>query len=168
MTGVSPVALLVEQSERTRAAMRIRELRGWDPYDALLSPLFRLPLLRSRRLPRFAAQQLVLRSPVNLRPLLRVPEQRNPVTVALYLQGIADLVVAGRLDHKETAAEAAGLVAFLAEMSAPGQDGRCWGYPFPWEGRRHRMPTGFPTVVATGIVVNSLYRAWKVLGLFDP
>lgn len=157
-------ARLAEQSHRTRSLMRARDLRGWDPYDALLSPLFKLPVLRSRRLPRLAAQQIVLRCPINLRPLLRVPEQRNPVTIGLYVQGIADLAAAGELNHQAASEEAAWWVEALAEMTTPGHLGTCWGYPFPWEGRRHRMPTDLPTVVATGIVVNGLHRAWRQFG----
>ncbi len=164
MSDSDTAARLGEQSGHTRAFMRAHDLRGWDPYDALLSPLFQLPLLRSWRLPRFAAQQIVLRCPINLRPLLRVPEQRNPVTIGLYVQGIADLVSAGTLDREAAAGEAFGWVEALAEMSTPGHRGACWGYPFPWEGRRHRMPTGLPTVVVTGIVVNGLHRAWKLFG----
>lgn len=144
--------------------MRERRLRGQDPYDALLSPLFALPLLRTRRLPRFAAQQLALRSPLNPRRLLRVPAQRNPVTVGLYLQGLADLAAAGRVPPSEAREEAAEWVAALERDAAEGHAGACWGYPFPWEGRRHRMPVGEPTVVATGIVVNGLHRAWQELG----
>lgn len=164
MNEADAATRLAERSDRTRAFMRARDLRGWDPYDALLSPLFELPVLRSQRLPRFAAQQAVLRSPINLRPLLRVPEQRNPVTLGLYVQGIADLASAGRLDREAAAEEASGWVEALAELSTPGHRGACWGYPFPWEGRRHRMPASLPTVVATGIVVNGLHRTWKTLG----
>lgn len=155
---------LEEQAIRTRDFMSACELRGWDPYDALLSPLFRLPVLRSRRLPRFAAQQVVLRCPVNLRPLLRVPSQLNAVTIGLYVQGVADLAAVGQADPTDAANEVAGWVAALSELSAPGHRAACWGYPFPWEGRRHRMPAGLPTVVATGIVVNGLHRAWRQFG----
>jgi hypothetical protein len=155
---------LEEQAIRTRDFMSACELRGWDPYDALLSPLFRLPVLRSRRLPRFAAQQVVLRCPVNLRPLLRVPSQLNAVTIGLYVQGVADLAAVGQADSTDAANEVAGWVAALSELSAPGHRAACWGYPFPWEGRRHRMPAGLPTVVATGIVVNGLHRAWRQFG----
>jgi hypothetical protein len=155
---------LEDQARRTRDFMSARELRGWDPYDALLSPLFRLPVLRSRRLPRFAAQQAVLRCPVNLRPLLRVPAQLNAVTVGLYVQGVSDLASAGQVDAAAAATEVSGWVAALSESIPPGHPGACWGYPFPWEGRRHRMPTDLPTVVATGIVVNGLHRAWRQFG----
>lgn len=155
---------LEEQAIRTRNFMSACELRGWDPYDALLSPLFRLPVLRSRWLPRFAGQQAVLRCPVNLRPLLRVPTQLNAVTVGLYVQGVSDLASAGQVDTAAAATEVSMWVGALSELISPAHSGACWGYPFPWEGRRHRMPTDLPTVVATGIVVNGLHRAWRQFG----
>jgi len=160
----SSLNLLVDRARSTRTAMANEKLRGHDPYDALLSPLFRLPVLRSKWLPRFAAQQVVLRSKLNLRGVLHVPSQLNPVTVGLYVQGLADLTKSGVLDRDETSSEVSGWVAKLASISSAGFSGPCWGYPFPWEGRKHRMPTGTPTIVATSMVVNGLHRVWQVFG----
>jgi len=144
--------------------MASSDLRGHDPYDALLSPVFSLPILRSNRLLRLGSQQLVLRSPVNLRSLLGVPDQLNPVTIGLYLHGISDLAAAGVIDAEEARDESRLWTAQLADLVSPGISGPAWGYPFPWEGRRHRMPPNTPTVVATSMVVNGLHRAWAVLG----
>ena len=148
----------------TRDRMRDSDLKGWDPYDTLTSPLFKLPLFRSSWLLRFGIQQVVLRAPINLRPLLRTPKQRNAVTVGLYIQGLSDLTDAGLLDRSEAAAEVSRWIANLKETRSPGWSGSCWGYPFPWEGRpgAHRTPAGFPTVVATGMICNGLHRAWQV------
>ena len=164
MSDAGEDARLVARVAAARSAMLAEELYGWDPYDALLSPLFGLPGLRSWRAPRLAAQQAVLRSPVNLRPLLRVPRQRNPVTLGLYVQGLADLAEAGALERGAAAAEAAVWIEALERAAVAGHRGACWGYPFPWEGRRHRMPADTPTVVATGIVVSGLHRAWRAFG----
>ena len=157
---------LLAATLRTREVMKRADLLGWDPYDALTSPIFKLPILRSSWLARFGAQQVVLRSPVNLRPILRTPKQRNPVTVGLYIQGLADLAEAGIVDSGQAAAESSRWIADLKSTVTPNWSGTCWGYPFPWEGRRgaHRTPTGFPTVVATGMIVNGLHRAWRVFG----
>jgi len=166
-TPTAAIPHLADAALRARGAMADQDLCGWDPYDALLAPAFRLPVLRSRWLPRFAAQQVVLRSPVNLRPLLRVPPQRNAVTVALYAQGLSDLTVAGLVPVAGARIEVARCVALLEQLVSPGMHGCAWGYPFPWEGRRHRMPANHPTVVATGIVVNGLHHAWRTLGVED-
>lgn len=136
------------------------QLAGWDPYDGLTSPLFRLPGLRSAWLLRFGAQQVILRAPVNLRPLLRIRPQVNAVTVALYLQGLCDLAAAGAVTRDQARDEIDRWVAVLDGLCSAGR-GACWGYPFPWEGRRHRMPARTPTVVATSIVVNALFRVWR-------
>lgn len=160
-------AQLALQAERTQLFMETSDLYGWDPYDALLSPIFRLPLLRSRWLPRFVGQQLVLRSPINLRGLLRVPRQRNPVTIGLYVQGLSDLVSGNLLDREAAATEVERCVNDLKRSASQEYSGPCWGYPFPWEGRRHRMPAGTPTIVATGMVVAGLHRAWSVFGNED-
>ena len=164
---------LVNTSEAASAAMKTRDLmisermNGWDPYDALTSPIFKLPLLKSNWLIRFGLQQLILRSPVNPRPLLRTPKRRNPVTVGLYVQGLADLADAGLLDRVNASTEAAAWITDLERSRTPGWHGSCWGYPFPWEGRRgaHRTPEGFPTVVATSMILNGVHRAWKAFGL---
>jgi hypothetical protein len=141
------------------------ELRGWDPYDALCSPLFQLPVLRSNRPLRFGAQQALKRSPWNLRPALRIAKQVNPVSVALYLQGQTQRAASHpastevRRKHVEAAVEG------LAHMATPGYSGSCWGYPFDWETRYGSVPAGTPTVVATGMVTNALWRARMLLGL---
>lgn len=155
---------LVEQALLTRQAMAGSGLAGHDPYDALLSPLFNLPVFRSNRIIRFSAQQAVLRFPVNLRPLLGVPEQLNPVTIGLYLHGIADLAAVGVIDQNQARAESESWIRKLAELTTSGLSGPAWGYPFPWEGRRHRMPEGTPTVVATSMIVNGLHRSWRQFG----
>lgn len=139
--------------------------RGYDPYDALGSPLFRLPGLRSSRLARFGAQQVVKRSPVNLRPLLRVPKGRNPVTYGLMLQGYAYLTVA---DPKLADYYRARIDLCLREIMAlrsQGWSGDCWGYDFDWQARYGRVPPFMPTVVSTGFVTNALFTAYDLLGL---
>ena len=55
---------------------------GWDPYDALNSP-FAPALTLGRPLGRRLLTQAVKTSPVNLRPLLRIPRERDAKGVAL-------------------------------------------------------------------------------------
>lgn len=145
--------------------LELEDLHGWDPYDALCSPLFALPVLRSSHPLRFGAQQVVKRSRWNLRPLLLIPRQLNPVSVGLYLQGQAHRAVSnpGILERRRNRAEAA--VQRLAAAATPGYHGSCWGYPFDWETRHGSFPAGTPTVVATGMVSNGLWVAHATFGL---
>src|SRR5438034_1776040 len=79
---------------RTESYVFAEGFRGHDPYDALLSPIFRLPLLRSLKIPRLAAQQALRRLPVNIRPLLGIPRGLNPVTLGLAVEAYAYLASA--------------------------------------------------------------------------
>ena len=147
------------------AHLESERLRGYDPYDALSSPLFRLPILRSSKWLRISAEQALKHSPINLRPLLRIPKGYNPVTVAWVLEASAYRAQVESERADEFRARAAHCVEELARLRTPGYSGDCWGYPFDWEARYGRLPAGTPTVVATGIVTNALFTAYRLLGL---
>jgi hypothetical protein len=156
----------LEQSlDRLEAHLEAEGFRGYDPYDALSSPLFRLPVLRSSKWLRIAAEQGLKRAPVNLRPLLRVPKGYNPVTLAFALEAAAYRARVEPEHADAYRARAAEFVAELARLRTSGYSGDCWGYPFDWEARYGRLPAGTPTIVATGIVTNSLFIASELLRL---
>jgi hypothetical protein len=150
---------------RTERHLEDERLRGWDPFDGLCSPLFSLPILRSQRRVRFAAQQVIKRTPRNLRPRLRIPKQLNPVTVGLYLQGQAHRAAAWPATAERRRERAQDAVRLLAATVSPGYSGSCWGYPFDWETRHGSIPAGTPTVVATGMIANGLWAAYDRLGV---
>lgn len=144
--------------------LELDDLHGWDPYDALCSPLFVLPVLRSNHLLRFAAQQAVRRCRWNLRPLLRIPRQLNPVTIGLYVQGQARRAIGNPLSRESRAETVRAAVRRLAGTATPGYHGICWGYPFDWETRWNSAPAGTPTVVATGMITNGLWSVHEAFG----
>jgi hypothetical protein len=162
----TPVADLITRSLDGLEQYLVRErFRGYDPYDALTSPLFRLPVLRSSKWIRIAAAQALKWSPVNFRPVLGIPKSYNPVTLAFVLEASA---YRAQVDQERAAvhrARAVECVAELAELRSSGYSGDCWGYPSDWEGRYVREPAGTPSIVATGIVSNSLFIAFRLLGL---
>lgn len=142
--------------------MEAMHYRGYDPYDALCSPLWTLPFFQRRWLRR-VGQQLLLRCPLNLRPLLRIPPGRNPVTFALALEGY---VYAWRHCPERRPLWEARIQLCLAELQrlrSPGWQA-AWGYDFPWEARRMSLPAYAPTIVATGMVGNALFQAATLLG----
>ncbi|MGM0589766.1 MAG: delta-aminolevulinic acid dehydratase [Bacteroidota bacterium] len=156
----------VEDSLKRLENYVLREnYKGYDPYDALNSPLFNLPFFNSNKLVRFVAQQIVKRSPLNLRPLLKVPKERNPVSLGLILQGYAFLSDIIPDKKKEYYQKINMLTSDLINLIPEGYSGSCWGYNFDWEARYANIPAYQPTVVATGIVANALYHAWKITGL---
>ncbi len=148
--------------ERCRRYMEEADYQGYDPYDALRAPLWRVWPLSSCRLARRLGQQLVLRSPLNLRPLLGIRPGRNPVTLGLALEGYVAAWVLFPEQRPEWEARVRWCIAELERLRSPGWQA-AWGYDFPWEARRMSLPALAPTVVATGIVTTGLFRAAAVL-----
>ena len=158
-------ASLLERLRRTEEYIARERYRGYDPYDALSSPLFGLPVLRSHPWLRFAAQQTLKRLPVNVRPLLGIRKGYNPVTLGLVAQAHAYLhsADAARADYHRS--RAAWCVAELHRLRSSGYSGDCWGYDFDWQARRIAIPARTPTIVATGFVTNALFVVWELLGI---
>jgi hypothetical protein len=147
--------------------VRRRDLHGYDPYDALLSPLFTVPLLRSNRHARLAAQQLLKRLPLNVRPLLGIRAHLSAVTCARMLEGYVHLA-AVRSDGRDYYDDEIALcLRRIGELRSRGYSGDCWGYEFDWEARHAAspIPAGTPNLVATGIVANSLFEAHRLVGI---
>jgi len=135
---------------------------GYDPYDLLNSPIFRLPILRSNKKLRFYSQQIFRRIPINLRPLLGIKKELNPVTAGLCIQAFAYLLKAMPEKKDTWLNEIDYLLNKLIEVRSKGYSGYCWGYNFDWEARYATIPKYCPTIVATGIITNGLYELCKV------
>lgn len=139
--------------------------RGYDPYDGLMSPLFKLPLLRSGKTIRFYSQQILRRIPFNYRPLLRIRKGYNPVTIGLCIQAYTYLLKSGlkdsRLKTDDINSKILHLIEELKSLSAKGFSGYCWGYDFDWEAKYASNPAFTPTIVATGIITNGLFEYYN-------
>lgn len=133
--------------------------RGYDPYDALTSPLFRLPLLNHNKLLRWGFQQVVKRLPINTRPLLGIAKGYNPVTLGLCLQAYTYL--AKNQPEKSNGMKFDLLLSELLRLQSAGYSGACWGYDFDWEARYAKISAFVPTVVATGFITNALFEYYR-------
>jgi hypothetical protein len=150
--------------------------RGSDPYDGLNSRLL-APLLSRSRLARLAVIQAVKLSPLNLRPLMRVPPGLNPKGLALALHGaalwpelpdgdgrrgwLADALIclASRPDGApawDGRTVVPGTAARLAAGDGGWPEAAGWGYDFPWQSKAFLQPAFYPTVVATSFVLDAL------------
>lgn len=131
---------------------------GYDPYDALNSGLFAaLPFLNSR-VPRLVATQMLKRSPINIRRLIRVPKTQNPKAIALFLAAFLRLSRCGvpRLDQR-----AELMIERLVALRSQGVPYWCWGYSFPWQTRTLLVPAGAPNLVCTCFVADALLEAYE-------
>ncbi len=137
---------------------------GYDPYDGLKSPIFRLPLLRTHKWIRFLSQQFIKRCPLNLRPMLGVKKSCNPVTLGLCIQGYVSMLTLYPDKKKQLLDKIEFLVTRLENFIPSGYHGACWGYDFDWEARYASIPAYQPTIVATGIITNALFQYYQVTG----
>ena len=157
------MAELDEIVRRLEAYCRERQWAGFDPYDALNSPLVeRTPLGRSR-VARLALTQFLKRSPVNVRPLLGIRPHQNPKALGLFLSFYAARAASG-----DAAARAsAGVVADrLIALRSPDTPHWCWGYSFPWQMRTKLVPRFAPNLVCTTFAAHGLLDAYEA-GLGD-
>jgi hypothetical protein len=135
--------------------------RGWDPHDALNSPLVRRLTLQNR----FAGifwLQLLKRSPINLRSLLAIPKGYNPKGMGLFL---ASYIRKYSLSHDPRHNEYISFFStWLIENAAAGYSGMCWGYNFDWPNRSFFAPAGTPTIVNTAFIALAFLDMHILLG----
>lgn len=134
-----------------------RDFIGFDPYDALRSPMLQAVHGVLGRPFEIVVTQLVRRSPFNLRRVLGITPTANAKGLGLYLSAAART---GRV------ADVVSLTRRLRLLQAQSWDVPCWGYPFPWRSRAFYLPEGTPTIVATSFVGEAFLDAYA--SLHDP
>lgn len=165
----SESAALTYSSELSLALERLdnwiegQNFKGWDPHDALNSPIVR-SLVGESHLLRLVAVQALRHSPVNMRPLLRVPKSHNPKAMGLFLTSYSHKYRNGGI------ADRGLLVKFFAQWLSQhairGYSGPCWGYNFDWPNRGFFAPAGTPTIVNTAFIGLAFLDAEPVLRSF--
>ena len=134
---------------------------GYDPYDALNSPLVRM-LTFGHKYGRIAWTQFLRRCPLNLRPLLLMERGHNPKGIGLFLQGLVRL---NRImPSKEHEFDIEYLIGLLDQLRSSGVSGNCWGYNFDWQSRAAFVPAGTPTIVNSSFIGHALLDAWEAMG----
>jgi len=137
------------------------EFKGWDPHDALNSPLLN-GLTGQNRLLGIAWVQLLKRSPVNIRPLLGIKKGYNPKGMGLFL---ASYLRKYRLTKNPEHLERVRFFAnWLNKNTSSGYSGACWGYNFAWPNRSFFAPKGTPTIVNTAFIALAFLDYYRILG----
>ncbi|MCB8943132.1 MAG: delta-aminolevulinic acid dehydratase [Ardenticatenaceae bacterium] len=145
--------LIKTASQRLDAWIEREQFKGWDPYDALNSPLLKALTFGQRRIGQVWVQ-VMKRSPVNLRPLLGVPKGYNPKGMGLFLASYwRKYQQTGSQAHLE---KVRFFYDWLRANASPGYQGACWGYNFDWPNRGFFAPAGTPTVVNTSFIALAL------------
>ncbi len=134
--------------------------QGYDPYDALNSPVIRI-MTFGQKYGRIAWLQFLRRLPVNIRPLLLIRPGCNPKALALFLGGYVKLQ---KIDPTFRCLDKINILfEFLEKNISPGYSGNCWGYNFDWQNRAFWIPKYTPTIVNSSFVGHALLDAWELL-----
>ena len=144
--------------DKLRAYIEAEDFKGYDPYDALNSPLLRA-LSFGRKYPRIVCTQLLRRLPVNLRPLLGIKKEWNPKGIGLFLWGYAKLYKIER--NPEYLEKIEYLLDVLDRLKSDGYSGNCWGYNFDWQSRAFYLPKYTPTIVNSSFIGHALIDVYR-------
>jgi hypothetical protein len=157
--------------ERVFETARGDDYFGYSKHDALNAPWLER-LAGESRVRRLAAIQLVMRSPIDVRPMVRVSKARNPKGLSLFARAL--LARFRMTGAEQDAAEAGRLLDWLIEHPSPamrgagngndGLPGLAWGYPYPWQDVGFFAPRNFPNRVVTSFVGQALLDAYETVG----
>lgn len=163
VADANPMAHIVPALDRLDSYIEGERFLGWDPHDALNSPLLRWA--GKERLLGIAFLQLFRRSPFNLRPVLGIRKGYNPKGMGLFLAAYAQKFAAsGQNEHLQRMRY---FFNWLVHNSSRDYSGPCWGYNFDWPNRAFLAPAGTPTIVNTAFIglaflcAHSLQRTWS-------
>ena len=149
---------LIALNSKLLRSIQADDFAGYDPFDSLNSTLLQATPLYRNEWVRLAWLQIGKRSPVNFRPLLRVPKKRNPKGVGLFISGLLqDYRRTGAAEYLHQAQELAAWL--LTQRSDPQQwKHSCWGYHFDWQARAFYVPAGKPNIITTCYVARALHE----------
>jgi hypothetical protein len=134
--------------------------RGYDPYDALNSPLAPFLTLGTRRGRRLLTQVVKL-SPLNLRPLLGIRREWNAKAIGLVAGAYGRLAAAG----DDTAhASADRWLDWLVANHAGEPEGLAWGYHFDVQTRFFAYARNTPNTIATSFCGHAFLDAAELAG----
>jgi hypothetical protein len=147
--------------ERVFATARVDDYAGYSKHDALNAPWLE-KIAGESKLRRLAITQLVMRSPVHIRPLLGVHKARNPKGLSLFARALfARAALTGSAADLD---EAGRLLEMLVGSSSSDFGGMAWGYPYPWQDVGFFAPRGLPNRVVTSFVGHAFLDGYEALG----
>lgn len=154
-------ANVAQYVEEMRSCIESAGYAGYDPYDALNSPLIRLCCGRSKW-SRIAATQFLKWCPLNVRPLLGIRRGHNPKAIGLFLGAYSRLYALKKDSQCHIQIEY--LLSLLEKLRSSGYSGDCWGYNFDWQSRTVFRPKWTPTIVNTSFIGHALLDCYEMTG----
>ena len=133
---------------------------GYDPGDGLTS--FLRPLTLGNVFAERVLQQLIWKSPVNIRPLAGV--RPLPSTKGRGFMAWGYLLLHKASGESAPLENAYDCLDWLDRHREPGHCGHCWGNHFDFTTRSGRMPAHTPTIVWSGLIGQAFLEAYEQTG----
>lgn len=150
----------IERSlELVRAWIRGHKYQAYEPADGNLSWLF--PLTRGRVLPMRMLQQIVLRAPVNIRPLLGISPHESAIGRGYLAWGY--LLLHSLTGDDKARHEAIDCLDWLMANRFAGATEFSWGDPYEYATRAGRRPYGEPILVWTAFIGEAFLEAYDLI-----
>ncbi len=143
------------------------QYRGYSLYDSHTSPI---PFHRFGGAVSFYTNQVVKRSPINVRRLIGIKKGFNPKGVGLFLNAMTDILahdtpIEVSLIEGTVEAEADRLWRWLRDNHSTGYSGLCWGYNYPWPKKDVGLvPSYLPSSVVTGFNSRAVFNLHRLSG----
>ena len=136
------------------------DFKGYEPFDGLSS--FLRPLTFRKWLAERALQQLILRCPFNIRPLLGIKQQMSTKGMGFLARGYIRMwKTTHELIWKK---KATYCLDWLIDNQTKGYSGACWGNHFDYASRGMQLPKFVPTVVWTGLIGQAFLDGYEFFG----
>ena len=137
------------------------DFKGYEPFDGLNSYL--RPFTFNNWLAERILQQLVLRSPYNLRPLLGV--KSNFSTKGMSFLARAYLRMWKINKDEKWKKKGIFCLDWLIENQSKGYSGAAWGNHFDYSSRGFQLPRYTPTEVWVGLIGQAFLDGYETLGI---
>lgn len=147
--------------DKVLAFCKSENYSGYNKYDALDSKFLSFLSFGNKWI-RLVYSQVVMRFPLNLRPLLFVPKTPNPKGYGLFAHTYLNLYRAYK--RKEDLAEAERLLQWLIDNKSPHYPTICWGYQYPWQDVGFFAKANLPNRVVTYFVSTAFMEAYEITG----
>ncbi|OFX79062.1 MAG: hypothetical protein A2X12_07630 [Bacteroidetes bacterium GWE2_29_8] len=135
------------------------EFKGYDPYDSLNSPLFKI--LKGNVIPAVFTQ-IQKRNAFNIRPLIGVHKEYNPKGIGLLLSAYCKLYK--QFNDNHYLEQSHKLFEIIKSLKSEGYSGAAWGYNFDWVSISNSLPAYAPSAVVTSFVIQGIYEYFTITG----
>jgi hypothetical protein len=141
-------ATLERALDRVVAWVESHEFRAYEPADGNASPL--CALTRGQVTAMRILQQVVLRSPVNVRPILGIRPHESAIGRGYMAAGY--IAMSRRRPSRSTATAARSCLDWLMRNRAPRYSEYCWGDPYEYATRSGRRPKNEPILIWSALI----------------